>query len=147
MQYLWTAWRPEYQNVLLEGHAGLYYSGGLNYKYDIHQPQARDDNYLILVGLLALVEAYETLQWVLGCAILVYVGRRALSEFPHSHYLRCGSWISFELRANFQYRLVPRAKYTSVHSWHQTLASLDRDSRIFSSGCQFHLPRSSLSSN
>jgi hypothetical protein len=81
LQYLYTAWRPEYQNVLLEGHAGLYYSGGLNYKYDIHQPQARDDNYLILVGLLVLVETYEVLQWVLGSKVLVYLGRRALSEF------------------------------------------------------------------
>jgi hypothetical protein len=81
LQYLWTAWRPEYRNVLLEGHAGLYYSGGLNYKYDIHQPQARDDNYLILVGLLGLVETYDILQWVLSSRVLVYLGRRALSKF------------------------------------------------------------------
>ncbi|PMD43934.1 hypothetical protein L207DRAFT_552371 [Hyaloscypha variabilis F] len=79
LQYLWTAWRPEYRNVLLEGHAGLYYSGGLNYKYDIHQPQARDDNYLILVGLLGLVETYDILQWVLSSRVLVYLGRRALT--------------------------------------------------------------------
>jgi hypothetical protein len=80
LQYLYTAWRPGYQNVLSEGHAGLYYSGGLNYKYDIHQPQGRDDNYLILVGLLVLVETYEVLQWVLESKVLVYLGRRALSE-------------------------------------------------------------------
>jgi len=80
LQYLWTAWRPEYQNVLLEGHAGLYYSGGLNYKYDIHQPQARDDNYLILVGLLGLVETYDMSQWILSFRIFVYMGRRAMSK-------------------------------------------------------------------
>jgi hypothetical protein len=84
LQYLYTAWRPEYQNVLLEGHAGLYYSGGLNYKYDVHQPQAKDDNYLILVGLLVVVEAYDVVQRILRVSALVYLGRRALSEFLRS---------------------------------------------------------------
>jgi hypothetical protein len=87
LQYLWTTWRLEYRNVLLEQHAGLHYLGGLNDKYDIHQPQARDDNYLILVGLLGLVETYVILQWVLSSRVLVYLGRRALSKFCTSNSL------------------------------------------------------------
>ena len=58
MQYIWVAWRPEYQNVELKGHAGLYYTGGLNSDYDLHQPQARDDNFLILSGFMFLLESY-----------------------------------------------------------------------------------------
>ncbi|TVY75922.1 hypothetical protein LSUE1_G005119 [Lachnellula suecica] len=81
MEYIYVAWRPEYQNREFEGHAGLYYSGGLNSNYDIHQPQARDDNYLILAGFMFLLESYDTLQTILRNPLLTYLGRRALSWF------------------------------------------------------------------
>ena len=119
MQYLWTAWRPEYQNFMLEGHAGLYYSGGLNYKYDIHQPQARDDSYLILVGLLGLVETSDVLQWIQSFRVFVYLGRRALSK----SFRNC--FLSNDMRANCEQRLVSRPECPCIHSWHQTLDSLD----------------------
>jgi hypothetical protein len=120
MQYLWTAWRLEYQNVMLEGHAGLYYSGGLIYKYDVHQPQARDDNYLIMVGMLPLVETYDVWQWILSTPALVYLGRRALSESLVLHYRLYGN-------SNNDCRLVPRSKHPRIYGWYQTLAALDRN--------------------
>lgn len=80
LQYLFTAWRPQYKNKLLGGHAGLYYTGELNTQYDVNQPQARDDNYLILVGLLVLVESYDFFQWILRFPLFVYMGQRALSK-------------------------------------------------------------------
>jgi hypothetical protein len=140
MQYLWTAWRPEYQNVMLEGHAGLYYSGGLNYKYDVHQLQARDDNYLILVGMLGLVETYDVLQWILSTPVLVYLGRRTLSESLVLHCRLCGN-------SNDDFRLVPRSKHPGIYGRHQTLASLDRNSRANCSDCEPCMPCFSPSSN
>jgi len=80
LQYLWVAWRPEYENYELRGHAALYYSGGLNTDYNLHQPQARDDNYLILAGFMFLLESYDIFQFILRNPILTYLGRRSLSE-------------------------------------------------------------------
>lgn len=40
LQYLWAAWKPEFKNAKLKEHAALYYSGGWNSKYGLHQPQA-----------------------------------------------------------------------------------------------------------
>lgn len=81
MQYLWTAWRPEFENYELQGHTGLYYTGGLNTKYDLKQPQARDDNYLIILGFLLLLESSDLLQMIFRNPFFVYLGRRSLSTF------------------------------------------------------------------
>jgi uncharacterized membrane protein YedE/YeeE len=81
MQYVWAAWRPEYRNEEIVAHGGLYYTGGLNEDFDVKQPQARDDNYLILVGLFFFVETSDLLQWALANPLFVYLGRRSLSEY------------------------------------------------------------------
>jgi hypothetical protein len=82
MQYLWAAWRPEYRNHEIVAHGGLYYTGGLNEDFDVKQPQARDDNYLVLLSLLLTVETSDVLQWALSNPLFVYLGRRSLSESP-----------------------------------------------------------------
>lgn len=82
MQYLWTAWRPESGNVELIGHAGLYYTGGLNTDYNLIQPQARDDNYVFLLGFFLLVESSDIAQKLLANSFLTYLGSRSLSTFP-----------------------------------------------------------------
>ena len=82
MQYLWTAWRPESGNVELRGHTGLYYTGGLNTDYDLIQPQARDDDYLILLGFFLLMETSDVLQRLLENRLFLYLGSRSLSESP-----------------------------------------------------------------
>ncbi|ORY09758.1 hypothetical protein BCR34DRAFT_625580 [Clohesyomyces aquaticus] len=81
MQYLWVAWRPSYQDDELRMHGGLYYTGGLNEDFDVRQPQARDDNYLVLLGFMLCVETSDILQCALGNSFLVYLGRRSLSWF------------------------------------------------------------------
>lgn len=79
MQYLWTAWRPEYSNAELRAHTGLYYTGGLNNHYDPTQPQARDDNYLVILGFFLLLESFDFLQFVFSNKFFLYLGRRSLS--------------------------------------------------------------------
>lgn len=80
MQYLWTAWRPEYENRELKAHTGLYYSGGLNLKIDEKEPQARDDDYLLLLGFFLLLEYSGFLQRIFSNSFLVYLGKRSLSK-------------------------------------------------------------------
>lgn len=80
MQYLWAAWRPEYRDEELIAHGGLYYTGGLNEDFDVKQPQARDDNYLVLLGFLLCVETSDIVQWALANPLFVYLGRRSLSK-------------------------------------------------------------------
>lgn len=81
MQYLWAAWRPEYRNEEIVAHGGLYYTGGLNEYFDVKQPQARDDNYLVLLGCFLFLESSDVLQWILSNNTLVCLGRRSLSKF------------------------------------------------------------------
>lgn len=80
MQYMWVAWRPEFEHYELQGHTGLYYTGGLNVDYDLGQPQARDDNYLILLGFFLLLETSEMLRWVFANPLFVFLGRRSYSK-------------------------------------------------------------------
>ncbi|KAF2263612.1 hypothetical protein CC78DRAFT_465370 [Lojkania enalia] len=80
-QYLFIAWRPEYRKNELQGHTGLYTGGSLNTRVDLDQPQARDDNYLIILGLMLLVETYDGLQRVLRCKAFVEMGKRSFSFF------------------------------------------------------------------
>jgi peptidoglycan/LPS O-acetylase OafA/YrhL len=81
MQYLWTAWRPEYENYELKVHTGLYYTGGLNTGYDVRQPQARDDNYVVLLGFFLLLETSEFVQHIFQNPLFMYLGRRSYSYF------------------------------------------------------------------
>lgn len=81
MQYLWTAWRPESGNVELLGHTGLYYTGGLNTDYNLIQPQARDDNYLLLLGFFLFMDSSNILQKILANRFFIYLGSRSLSYF------------------------------------------------------------------
>jgi hypothetical protein len=80
MQYLWAAWRPEYRNEEIIAHGGLYYTGSLNENFDVKQPQARDDNYLVLLAFFLCVETSDLLQWALSNPLLVYLGRRSFSK-------------------------------------------------------------------
>ncbi|KAF2255335.1 hypothetical protein BU26DRAFT_559943 [Trematosphaeria pertusa] len=81
LQYLFIAWRPEYRNAELQGHTGLYTAGSLNTGVDLDQPQARDDNYLIILGIMLLIETYELPQKLLRKKILVEMGKRSFSIF------------------------------------------------------------------
>ncbi|KAJ9293492.1 hypothetical protein DTO271G3_7757 [Paecilomyces variotii] len=79
MQFIWTGWKPQDVDSEIIAHAGLYYTGGLNNKYDPTQPQARDDIYLMLVAIFFAVETYDFLQRLLRNSVLIYLGSRSLS--------------------------------------------------------------------
>jgi hypothetical protein len=64
LQYLWAAGHPDYR-----------------IKAVVQQPEARDDNYLVLLGLCLFVETSNLLQWALANPLFVYLGRRSLSEY------------------------------------------------------------------
>ncbi|CAF9928121.1 hypothetical protein IMSHALPRED_007391 [Imshaugia aleurites] len=81
MQFLWTDWRPRYENKELLAHTGLYYSGGLNTRFNANEPQARDDDYLLLLGFYLLLEWSDLLRKVFETPLLAYLGRRSLSWF------------------------------------------------------------------
>jgi hypothetical protein len=77
MQYLWVAWRPQFENKELIGHTGLYYTGGLNTDYTLAQPQARDDIYLIVLGFCLILETSTMLQWIFSTRVFMSLGRRS----------------------------------------------------------------------
>ena len=81
LQFLFVAWRPELRNQELKGHTGLYNSGPLNHGVDFEGPLARDDVYLVVVGLMGLVETYECVKRGLENPVLVALGRRSYSKF------------------------------------------------------------------
>ena len=80
MQYLWTDWRPQYSNAELKAHTGLYYTGGLNSNANTDEPQARDDDYLLLLGFWILLETSDFLQRLFQNPLFMYLGRRSLSR-------------------------------------------------------------------
>jgi hypothetical protein len=80
LQYLFIAWRPELRSKELKGHTGLYSGGSLNENMDADQPQARDDNYLVIIGVMLLIETYEGLQRILRWRGLIALGKRSFSE-------------------------------------------------------------------
>ena len=79
LQYLWTDWRPQYNNRELLARAGRYYSGGLNARLDAKEPQARDDNYLLILGFHLLLERFIIAQKTFDNAFFLYLGKRSLS--------------------------------------------------------------------
>ncbi|KAF2198030.1 hypothetical protein GQ43DRAFT_379645 [Delitschia confertaspora ATCC 74209] len=81
MQYLFIAWRPEFRNQEVKGHTGLYNSGSLNQGVNLEQPLARDDTYLVVMGVGLMVETYGWVQGVLRWRGLVGLGRRSFSVF------------------------------------------------------------------
>jgi hypothetical protein len=70
LQYLWAAGHPDYRIEAV-----------------VQQPEARDDNYLVLLGLCLFVETTNLLQWALANPLFVYLGRRSLSEYSQTHTL------------------------------------------------------------
>ncbi|KAK8165851.1 hypothetical protein BC567DRAFT_243933 [Phyllosticta citribraziliensis] len=81
MEYLWVAWRPSFANAEIRAHTGLYTTGGLNDGADLTQPQARDDNYLIIVAFMLMLETYEVVQNIFKQPVFMYLGRRSFSYF------------------------------------------------------------------
>lgn len=79
MQYLWTDWRTDLLNAEIGIHTGLYYGGELNQDVDPRQPEARDDNWLFIIGFWVIFETFDSLQNFFSNPVLVYIGKRSLS--------------------------------------------------------------------
>ena len=89
MQYVWTAWKPSLASGEYIAHSDMYKAPGLNVDDNISMPQARDDNYLVLLGFFLFLEASDFLQRVFRTRFLVFLGRRSFSmsfrpKFPPS---------------------------------------------------------------
>ncbi|CAO2649149.1 Nn.00g100980.m01.CDS01 [Neocucurbitaria sp. VM-36] len=81
LQYLFISWNPKMRSNELYGHTGLYEGGMLNENVDTEQPLARVDNYLVIFGVMLLIETFEWLQKALRCNLLVALGKRSFSCF------------------------------------------------------------------
>ncbi|KAF2757841.1 hypothetical protein EJ05DRAFT_418442, partial [Pseudovirgaria hyperparasitica] len=81
LSYVYAAYRPGWTNRELVAHAGMYYSGGLNTRPDVREPQARVDNYLVVVGFFGLLESCRAVRWFCRLPLFVFLGRRSLSYF------------------------------------------------------------------
>ena len=82
MQFLWTDWRPQYKNKELLAHAARYGSGGPNTHIDPKEPEARDDDYLLIVGFHLLLECSTFIRKIFQNPFFKYLGRRSLSKLP-----------------------------------------------------------------
>ena len=90
MQYIWTAWRPDLVNKEYLIHTGLYYTPGLNTNDNGRYPQARDDNYLFLLGFFLLLESSDMLQYIFNNPFLKFLGRRSLSMYRNPQFFFTG---------------------------------------------------------
>ena len=144
MQFLWTDWRPQYENKELLAHTGLYYSGGLNTNFNPKEPQARDDDYLLLLGFHLLLEHSSVVQRIFQNPFFVYLGRRSMSK-PLLPQLLVPTLLPRLTRSHdtnaLLSRLVPRSKYHHLHCWHQTLHVLDHAERFLCRSRKIGLPR------
>ncbi|KAH8654060.1 hypothetical protein BGZ60DRAFT_386647 [Tricladium varicosporioides] len=84
MQYIWTTAKPELKNGELRVHTAIYGDSarkGLNTNFDPTQPQARADNYLVIVGCILMLETYEWVQNIFTWGPFLALGRRSLAFF------------------------------------------------------------------
>ncbi|KAK3077637.1 hypothetical protein LTS18_009698, partial [Coniosporium uncinatum] len=98
MQYIFTAWKTQDKDAELVAHATLYESGDLNRNYDPSQPQARDDNYLLLLGWFLMLEHSDVLKGLMGNPIFKVLGRRSLSIFLTQSIILSTAGIALFLR-------------------------------------------------
>ena len=79
MQYVWTAARPDLASAELHAHTSLYTSDDLVSTFDPRQPQARADNYLVIVSWMVLLEMFAPPRAMMENRVFVYLGTRSLS--------------------------------------------------------------------
>lgn len=63
LQYFWVEWRPDFGS-----------------QSAVAQPQARDDDYLVVMGIMLLLESVKWLRNMVGNKFFVAIGRRSLSK-------------------------------------------------------------------
>lgn len=81
LKYMWTAGLDQdFWSGEAHAHPARYTGGSSFGYYDGNQPYPRMDNWLVIVGLLVLVEFSEVAKTILGSKIFKLVGRRSLSK-------------------------------------------------------------------
>jgi hypothetical protein len=89
LQFLFIAWRPNLRDKELYGHTGLYIGGDFNENVDADQPLSRIDNYLIMIGVMLLIETFDAPQKVLRSRPFVALGNRSFSKYFQFSYSQC----------------------------------------------------------
>jgi len=84
LQFLFISWNPHMRNNELHAHTGEYTGGVMNENLDESQPLARVDNFLIMLGVMLLIETFELPRKVLRSRPLVALGKRSFSKWPDS---------------------------------------------------------------
>ena len=80
LQFLFISWNTGMRFNENHGHTGLYTGGMLNEEQDFDQPLARVDNYLFMLGVMLLIETYDTPQRILRSKVFIALGRRSFSK-------------------------------------------------------------------
>jgi hypothetical protein len=82
LKYMWTAALPDlFWSGESHAHPARYLGGSSFGYFDGTQPYPRMDNWMVIVGLMLLIEYSEMAQKILGSKPFKLVGRRALSKF------------------------------------------------------------------
>lgn len=80
LQFLFISWNPNMRSNELYAHTGEYTGGVMNEELDESRPLARVDNYLIMLGVMLLIETFEIPKKVLRNKALVILGKRSFSK-------------------------------------------------------------------
>lgn len=81
LKYLWVAALPQHLRAELVLHPSIHLTQGLTVQtFNEDQAYARLDDYLIVVGVLFLLELSSRMRSVLSSRLLVQLGKRSLSE-------------------------------------------------------------------
>jgi hypothetical protein len=90
LKFIWVTIAPAYLNAEITMYPVYHFSDDITVDafLDTGEPYPRMDDYLVVVGLLVLVEIFEPLQKLLSTRFLKYAGKRSLSECYRSAPLR-----------------------------------------------------------
>jgi hypothetical protein len=81
MKYLWVAALPQHLRAELALHPSLHLTQGLTtHNFSEDEAYARLDDYLIVVGVLFLLEMSNCMRSVFSSRLLVQIGKRSLSK-------------------------------------------------------------------
>jgi len=80
-KYLWIAVFPDRINKELILHPTIWTADALSVSSFDTQPFARLDDWMIIVGVMLLIELFEPLQKMLSTRPLLYLGRRSLGKY------------------------------------------------------------------
>ncbi|KAG9657486.1 hypothetical protein KCU71_g3424, partial [Aureobasidium melanogenum] len=82
LKYVWVAALPQHLRAELVLHPSIHLTQGLSiHTFNEDQAYARLDNYLIVVGVLFLLELSSRMRSVLSSRLLVQLGKRSLSIY------------------------------------------------------------------